>query len=337
MKKLILNTIQCSPQKTAGLNRLLAITATLLLAGLSLNVHAAKGGKPGGGDGGDASSGNPAIVYVGDYDRLKVMDADGRNQREVYRASGKQTIFKPTWHPNGQKILFVVENNNWTPDGLYLVNLDGSNLIKITSISAYQCWWAEVSPFQGAHGQHRIAFMDLNPANNTRAIYLINEDGTGRVQLTWGPSKNPIWSPDGQHLAYIDWIDDPEPGLRIFKIGEDMAGNVWLENDRFLMPFPVSDASFGKWINKIYFIAALPGESSDLWALYLDEALYPLATEQLTNTPAFAEHRPTGSADDSKIVYEANNTLYVANSDGSNPAALPKGRNEIQRDPCFKK
>jgi hypothetical protein len=61
---------------------------------------------------------------------------------------------------------------------------------------------------------------------------------------------------------------------------------------------------------------------------------------QLTDTPSLNEGRPTGSTDDSSIAYEiiGTGTIYVSNSDGSNPVALPKAKNEFQqRYPSFKR
>jgi Tol biopolymer transport system component len=34
-------------------------------------------------------------------------------------------------------------------------------------------------------------------------IWVINADGTGRRQLTFG-GRDPIWSPDGSRIAYLD-------------------------------------------------------------------------------------------------------------------------------------
>lgn len=48
----------------------------------------------------------------------------------------------------------------------------------------------------------RIAFSSDRDGNAD--IYTINADGTGLERLTHGPSSdtNPVWSPDGQHIAF---------------------------------------------------------------------------------------------------------------------------------------
>jgi Tol biopolymer transport system component len=63
-----------------------------------------------------------------------VMDADGRNKRQVTRNGAAN--FGPFWHPDGQRIIFA--SNMADPDprsrnfDLYLVNWDGTGLERIT-------------------------------------------------------------------------------------------------------------------------------------------------------------------------------------------------------------
>jgi hypothetical protein len=315
------------------MHRLTAFLGVLLLA-CGLSVQGAKGGKPGGGEGG-GSQGNPAIVFVGSGD-LKVMDKDGGNQRLVLKASG-YSIKNPRWYPDGQRILFYREKN-WSPDGFYRVNLDGTGLTRVVAIQGTRCcrWYAEVSPVPGFHGQHRIAYQDLTP-DNTGAIFVVNEDGTDVMQVTAGPDDwEPTWSPDGKHLAYSG-LD----GLRLLTLGENEHG-LWVEEDALLIPdypetlFTLIRPSFSKTRNKIYFTADFNGRP-DVWALFLDDLLNPVNLEQLTASPGISEKDVSGSADDSLIAYEFSVTIYVANSDGSNPVAMPKGKSEGQFDPSFKR
>jgi Tol biopolymer transport system component len=318
----------------------------LLAAGLILmcalaSTALAQKGKPGGGGGdGGGTPADPAIVYLADGN-IKVMDADGANQTLVLPASRSRYLMRPSWHPNGQQIIFYqTDGPNITgPGAFYRVNLDGTGLTQIVALEqegATTRARSEMSPFPGAHGLHRLGFSDKSADGSAYVIYVVNEDGTGLTQLTTavGPNRYyPTWSPDGQHLAYLSSGDG---GLRLLTLGEDQNGNIWAEDDALLLQtgFPDPDgvgfwwidlpASFSKTTNKLYFAADnYTLNTADVWALHLDDWLSPAALERLTNTPA-RERDPSGSADDSQIAYAIDGTIYVANSDGSDPVALPR-------------
>jgi Tol biopolymer transport system component len=67
--------------------------------------------------------------------RLEIwlMDADGRNQRQVTSLGGAS--FAPFFHPDGRRIIFASNHHN--PRGrnfdLFMVNVDGSGLVQITA------------------------------------------------------------------------------------------------------------------------------------------------------------------------------------------------------------
>jgi TolB protein len=69
---------------------------------------------------------------------LWVMDADGSNKRMLLRNGA--TNFAPSWHPDGRRIIFSSNKDDWREDikqyghnfELYLINLDGTGLTRIT-------------------------------------------------------------------------------------------------------------------------------------------------------------------------------------------------------------
>jgi len=69
---------------------------------------------------------------------LLVMDSDGSNKRLLLRNGA--TNFAPSWHPNGRRIIFASNKDDWREDirqyghnfELYLINIDGTGLERIT-------------------------------------------------------------------------------------------------------------------------------------------------------------------------------------------------------------
>jgi len=67
-----------------------------------------------------------------------VMDADGSNKRLLVRNGA--TNWAPSWHPDGKRIVFSSNRDDWREDikqyghnfELYLINLDGTGLERIT-------------------------------------------------------------------------------------------------------------------------------------------------------------------------------------------------------------
>jgi Tol biopolymer transport system component len=69
---------------------------------------------------------------------LWVMDADGSNKRMILHNGA--TNFAPSWHPDGKRIIFASNMDDWHADigkyghnfELYLINIDGTGLERIT-------------------------------------------------------------------------------------------------------------------------------------------------------------------------------------------------------------
>jgi len=69
---------------------------------------------------------------------LWVMDADGSNKKMILHNGA--TNFAPSWHPDGKRIIFSSNKDDWHEDikqyghnfELYLVNIDGTGLERIT-------------------------------------------------------------------------------------------------------------------------------------------------------------------------------------------------------------
>jgi TolB protein len=69
---------------------------------------------------------------------LWIMDSDGSNKKRILHNGA--TNFAPSWHPDGKRIIFSSNMDDWREDAarfghnfeLYLINADGSGLTRIT-------------------------------------------------------------------------------------------------------------------------------------------------------------------------------------------------------------
>lgn len=101
------------------------------------------------------------------------------------------------------KIVFTRAADSW-PSHIYIMNLDGSGL---TRLSAPTNTPIDTDPVWSPDGQ-KIAFAS-GGFNDLSDIFVMNADGTNRVQLTDGGSYltyetsfAPAWSPNGSKIAF---------------------------------------------------------------------------------------------------------------------------------------
>jgi Tol biopolymer transport system component len=141
-----------------------------------------------------------------------VINVDGTHKVNLITASitgnseDRIQVGSLDWSPTGNKIAFAsrtvrdthasssAEPASAPAEGLteiYLINVDGTGLCKLTSTAEFLGY----SPVWSPDGE-QIAFYDMDTTN------LINTDGSGRKPLAGGASA--AWSPDGQKLAFIN-------------------------------------------------------------------------------------------------------------------------------------
>lgn len=122
-----------------------------------------------------------------------IMNEDGTGKKQLTKGIG----FRPLWSPNREKIIYSRGNN------LIVMNPDGSQKIDLGR-GGHPSWSPDGKKIVYQITQddgHRITGCDL---------YIINADGTGKVQLTNTPSElefDPSWSPRGNQIAYRSGVD----------------------------------------------------------------------------------------------------------------------------------
>jgi len=108
--------------------------------------------------------------------RIYVMNADGSEPRFLHN-KGRM----PSWSPDGSRIVFVSDRDNGKDlygEDLYVINADGSNLVRVAVTLIGGASWPAWSP----DGRQIVFACSLSlPFSD---ICVMNADGTGLKQLT---------------------------------------------------------------------------------------------------------------------------------------------------------
>jgi TolB protein len=154
-------------------------------------------------------SSNRGNSNADDYD-IYEMNADGTDVQRI--TSGAEIDTYSSRSPDGTKLVTrrVIDGNN---NEVFVLDADGSNPRNLTNDPTRYDGWPVWSP-----DGKRIAFASGIHGRDNHAIYLINADGTNRVQLThplpglrnFMYNTQPIFSHDGKKLIYTMY----RPGMR---------------------------------------------------------------------------------------------------------------------------
>lgn len=165
----------------------------------------------------DMSQGYVWPLYA-DYD-IYECKPDGSGVRKIIGGEGYDA--EATVSPEGDRIVFTS-----TRDGdieLYSSNLKGKDVRRLTNHFGYD--GGAFYSHDGKHivfrasspkGKDSVEFADLLKKNLVRPrsldIYVMNADGTGRVQLTNNGKANfaPFFHPDGKRIIFSSNMGDPK-------------------------------------------------------------------------------------------------------------------------------
>jgi Tol biopolymer transport system component len=224
------------------------------------------------------------------------------------------------------------ERDDGTDSEIYVMNADGTGQTNIINDPAPPGHADDRDPAWSPDGT-KIAFSRVGQAPQGEGhpnIYVMNADGTGRVNLTPGANISgqgntgiePTWSPDGTAIAYNHsgqiWIMDAATGA----------------NKGTMIPSPPGGLEFAPaWSpdgSKIAFM-----RNTDIWVRSFSGG----TLTNLTNTPSppssGAERTPDWSANNAKIVYDRAAQIWSMNADGSGQAALTGGIGETGQLPAW--
>jgi Tol biopolymer transport system component len=140
---------------------------------------------------------NGNYVVFDNSDRLGLLNVATNTYTDVVNNASMFPFNSPQISPDNSKIAFIANDGNGNE--LWIVNLDGSNLIQLTNLdqfSAVPNWSPDGTKIVFGSGTNQFA---------TNDIYTINADGTSLANLTNTPAildASPSFSPDGTKIAY---------------------------------------------------------------------------------------------------------------------------------------
>lgn len=327
--------------RTSGL--LLTFVAGLFL----LPARETLAGKPGGG----APPADPAIACwtqttkgaAVDRD-LVVMNADGTNRRILVDGT-TQRFSGPDWSPDGTRLTFLSDVQG---PGVYVVNVDGTGLAKVIAVDATtdpDFWWSSAprwSPAATADGQSKIAYVTTHAGGTSKALWVVNLDGTGAAQLTTAaPLSQPLrgvtsiaWSPDAGAVAVGLHDDDGREDVVVHGLG--LVGgalaiaSTWNVTDDASVPggtlnaWTVKRPCWSRAGSRLAVDAFLQGGYIQVWIIDLAN---PASPARVTPGTLLADQSaPCWSPDDSKLVVKTGGDLYTIHADGSGLTRITNGK-----------
>jgi len=284
---------------------------------------------------------DPAIAYAdpdpGSQADLMVMNDDGSNAMPVLE--NVPGSFGPYlgWSADSTQLVF---NSTIDGPGVYIVDVDGTDRLKIASTYNENTGQPAWSPMPCADGRFKVAYRDRDDLDGYRDIFLVNTDGSGKIQLTHTPDlheSDRTWNPTATRLAVIRGSYTVTEQVWILDLGLDANDQIVVSNETCITCDPAhplhdtekEDLDWAKTDHDLIVLSAKwTGIPRDLWILDL---LNPGAPIRVTDTPDDGEWEPTWSSDDSEIAFrrrasrKKDNGIWAIRPDGTGLRAIKKG------------
>ena len=290
-----------------------------------------------------------AFLPGSDNSEIWTMDADGSGQTRVLAARGDGVDYSlPVWSPDGTRIAYTT----WTNEGgvrqniqnrdqsaaIWTMNVDGSDRRLVFDGVPDQAWipaWSPdgqslaftVSPVSapaGAAGpQENVAPGQIGPPGTSlgASIWIARADGSEsrRVSPEGTDAVNPVWSPDGESIAFSIGAGANGTDIRIVPITEDGIGDgLSVAQD------PAANDWGPTWSpdgSHVLFVSDRTG-NDEVWRVGLEAGAAPV---QLTDDGA-GDWVPVYSPDGSRIAFVSDRTgepeVWTMAPDGSDPVNL---------------
>jgi Tol biopolymer transport system component len=142
---------------------------------------------------------------------LYVMDADGKNVRQLTNAPGCYNG-GPFFSPDGKKVIFRSDRKKKDHLQLYVIDADGKNERELTS----DLNWVNWCPYWYKDGRH-IIYAGADHSDPTARpnydLYWMDVTTGKKVRITYAPGADilPVFSPDSKKLMWTSTRDGRQP------------------------------------------------------------------------------------------------------------------------------
>jgi len=146
-----------------------------------------------------------------------LLGTDGKIQANLTRHWADDV--SPSWSPDGAQIAFV-SSRTGSPQ-IYVMNSDGSGQRRLTMAGGYNS-----TPDFGPNGL--VVFAGMDEAHSD--IFTVDLQGNiARITQDQGSNKDPTFSPDGRHIAFVS--------------NRDGKSRIWISTADGRYQFPITEKS----------------------------------------------------------------------------------------------
>jgi Tol biopolymer transport system component len=161
---------------------------------------------------------------------LASMDANGKSVHRLTSSANGVFDDGEAVSPDGAKIAFSRFDISGKLTGIWLMNADGSHLVRVTTTPAEASAGGDQSPAFSPDGS-KIVFARDGSDNSNGSIYVVGIDGSGLRQVVPEAldAAGPSFSPDGSQILFSN-LDSVKPS-NVYVVNADGSGVRKLTNE----------------------------------------------------------------------------------------------------------